>query len=75
MNKKTLSVNATKAEFVKSIHNWLMNTLEKNNKADYKDCFTIEGSSIICQLPQDYFNLYSIPANTKIEMKFISKKG
>ena len=35
MNKKTLSVNATKAEFVKSIHNWLMNTLEKNNKADY----------------------------------------
>ena len=57
MNKKTLSVNATKAEFVKSIHNWLMNTLEKNNKADYKDCFTIEGSSIICQLPQDYFNL------------------
>ena len=29
----------------------------------------------MCKLPQDYFNLYSIPANTKIEMKFISKKS
>ena len=75
MDKKELSTNAAKAEFVKSIHNWLMRTLEQNNKAEYKDCFTIEGSSIMCQLPQDYFNLYSIPANIKIEMKFISKKS
>lgn len=75
MDKKELSTNAAKAEFIKSIHNWLMKTLEQNGKAEYKNCFTIEGSSIMCQLPQDYFNLYSIPANTKIEMKFISKKA
>ena len=74
MGKKELSTNAAKAEFVKSIHHWLMLTLEQNNKPEYKKCFTIEGSSIMCKLPQDYFNLYNIPANTKIEMKFISKK-
>lgn len=75
MSKEMLSAQATKNEFVKSIHHWLMNTLEKNGKEQYKNCFTIEGSSIMCQLPQDYFNLFDIPANTKIEMKFISKKS
>ena len=73
--KKALNATQTKAEFVKSIHNWLMRTLEQNNKAEYKNCFTIEGSSIMCELPTDYFNLFDIPANTKIEMKFISKKS
>ena len=75
MDKNELSTNAAKAEFVKSIHHWLMRTLEQNNKSEYKNCFTIEGSSIMCQLPQDYFSSYSIPANIKIEMKFISKKS
>lgn len=75
MDKKELSTNTTKAEFVKSIYNWLMETLEKKDKSEYKKCFTIEGSSIMCQLPDNYFNLYTIPANTKIEMKFISKNS
>lgn len=74
MNKKELNSTATKTAFIESIHKWLMNTLEKNGKEQYKDCFTIEGSSIMCNLPQDYFVLYNIPANTKIEMKFITKK-
>ena len=73
--KEVLNANKTKAEFVKSIHNWLMRTLEQNNKAEYKNCFTIEGSSIMCNLPTNYFNTVDIPANTKIEMKFISKKN
>lgn len=73
--KEVLNANKAKAEFVKSIHNWLMHTLEQNNKAEYKNCFTIEGSSIMCELPTDYFNLFDIPAGTKIEMKFISKKS
>ena len=73
--KEVLNANKTKAEFVKSIHNWLMRTLEQNNKAEYKNCFTIEGSSIICNLPTNYFNNFDIPAGTKIEMKFISKKS
>jgi hypothetical protein len=73
--KEVLNANKAKAEFVKSIHNWLMRTLEQNNKAEYKNCFTIEGSSIMCELPTDYFNNFEIPAGTKIEMKFISKKS
>ena len=75
MDKKELSTNAAKTEFVKSIHNWLMKTLEQNGKAECKNCFTIEGSSIMCELPTDYFNLFDIPVGTKIEMKFISKKS
>ena len=73
--KEVLNANKTKAEFVKSIHNWLMRTLEQNNKAEYKNCFTIEGSSIMCNLPTNYFNNFDIPSGTKIEMKFISKKS
>ena len=73
--KEVLNANKAKAEFVKSIHNWLMRTLEQNNKTEYKNCFTIEGSSIMCELPTDYFNNFEIPAGTKIEMKFISKKS
>ena len=72
--KETLNANKTKAEFIKSIHHWLMRTLEQNNKSEFKNCFTIEGSSIMCELPSNYFNLFDIPENTKIEMKFISKK-
>lgn len=75
MKKEMLSSQATKNEFVKSIHNWLMNTLRQNNKEEYSDCFKIEGSSIMCYLPTNYFNMYDIPADTKIEMKFISKKS
>lgn len=75
MTKKELSSVGAKNEFVKSIHHWLMETLKRNGKEEYSDCFTIEGSSIICKLPDNYFDLYSIPADTKIEMKFISKKS
>lgn len=70
-----LSAAKTKAEFINSIYKWLMNTLEVNNKSEYKDCFIIDGSSIICNLPENYFNMYTIPAGTKIEMKFITKKS
>lgn len=75
MGKKELSAQSAKNEFVKSIHYWLMKTLEKNGKEEYSNCFTIEGSSIMCQLPPNYFDMYDIPVNTKIEMKFISKKN
>lgn len=73
--KEVLSANKTKAEFIQSIHHWLMLTLERNDKEEYKNCFTIEGSSIMCNLPTNYFNNFDIPTNTKIEMKFISKKS
>ena len=74
MEKEKLSTQAAKNEFVKSIHNWLMNTLRQNGKEEYSDCFTIEGSSIMCNLPSNYFDRYDIPAGIKIEMKFIAKK-
>lgn len=75
MEKKVLTANETKAEFVKSIYNWLMKTLEDNDFSEYKSCFQIEGASIMCNLPENYFNLYTIPRGTKIEMKFITKKS
>jgi len=75
MEKKELSIQATKTEFVKSIYNWLIDTLKQRGHEDCINCFTIEGSSIMCSLPDNYFLSYSIPANTKIEMKFIAKKS
>jgi hypothetical protein len=52
-----------------------MKILKDMGNEQYSDCFKIEGSSIICNLPPNYFNLYDIPENTKIEMKFITKKS
>lgn len=75
MNKETLSSTATKNQFIDSIYNWLMRTLDEKGNGQYKECFQKEGSSIICSLPDNYFNSYTIPHGTKIEMKFISKKG
>ena len=73
--KEILTATKTKSEFIQSIHTWLMRTLEQNDKSEYKNCFTIEGSSIMCNLPVNYFNNFDIPEDTKIEMKFISKKS
>jgi len=75
MKKEVLGVNQTKAEFVKSIHGWLMRTLKSLNREEYQKCFKIEGSSIMCKLPDNYFDNYEIPSGTCIEMKFISKKS
>ena len=75
MEKKELSAAATKNEFIHSIYSWLVRTLKENGREDCIDCFTIEGSSIMCQLPDDYFNIYTIPSGTKIEMKFVTKKS
>ena len=74
MEKKQLNATAAKAEFISSIYKWLMSTLEVNGKEEYKECFKVEGSSIMCSLPDNYFNTYSIPANTRIEMKFVTKR-
>lgn len=75
MSKEMLSAQATKNEFVKSIHHWLDLTFQRNGTPEYIKNFNIEGSSIMCELPPNFFNLYDIPANTKIEMKFIVKKS
>lgn len=71
---KKLNATTTKSEFVQSIHKWLIQTLKRNGHEEYSDCFTIEGSSIICDLPANFFNAYEIPENTRIEMKFVTKK-
>ena len=73
--KEVLSSTATKAHFVDSIYKWLMRTLDEVGNGEYKDCFQKDGSSIICSLPDNYFHQYLIPHGTKIEMKFINKKG
>ena len=70
-----LSAQATKMEFINSIHNWLMRTLRERGNEQYCDCFKVEGGSIMCNLPSNFFDRYDIPAGTRIEMKFIAKKG
>lgn len=75
MTKASLSAQHAKAQFVQSIHNWLMKTLDDRGKAEFKDCFQIEGSSIMCHLPKCYFDMYDIPDDLTIEMKFIAKKS
>lgn len=74
MQKKMLKPQEAKKEFVKSIHTWLMNTLHKNGKDEFKENFYIQDSSIICELPTCYFNSFDIPEGIKIEMKFTVKK-
>lgn len=75
MKKTSLSAQATKKEFINSIHHWLMNTLETNGKSEYKDNFYIQDSSIMCELPTCYFDKFEIPEGMKIEMKFTVKKS
>jgi hypothetical protein len=48
--------------------------LKTKGKEEYNDCFKVEGSSIMCNLPQEYFAAFEIPKDVKIEMKFILKK-
>lgn len=73
--KRTLNANETKKEFIQSIHRWLLDTLDRVGNGDYKHCFTVQDSSIICDLPVEYFTRFNIPENTKIEMKFITKRN
>ena len=75
MNKKVLKQQETKKEFIKSIHNWLTLTLDRNGKSEYKKNFYIQDSSIICELPTCYFDHFEIPEGMKIEMKFTVKKN
>ena len=73
--KKVLGPQQTKNEFVKSIHTWLLKTLDKNGNGEYKDNFVLDGSSIMCNVPTCYFADMEIPEGIKIEMKFILKKN
>ena len=73
--KRILNATETKKEFIESIHTWLMDTLRRNQKNEYQKCFKIEDNSIICDLPPEYFTWCNIPANTRIEMKFITKRN
>lgn len=75
MEKKVLNAQAAKKEFVKSIHNWLMKTLDRLDRSDYKECFELGENEIMCHIPSNYFDLYEIPEGLKIEMKFTVKKN
>lgn len=77
MKKTSLNAQQTKKEFIKSIHNWMMKTLDGNNKNAYKDCFILReaDNSILCELPSCYFDKFDIPEGIKIEMKFSVKKS
>lgn len=73
--KKDLSAQGLKMEFIKSIHSWLVDTLEKRGNGEYKDNFVVEGSSIMCHIPENFFANFNVPEGTVIEMKFVAKKS
>jgi hypothetical protein len=75
MQKKMLKPQEAKKEFINSIHNWLMRTLDSMGNEEYKKNFYIQDSSIMCELPTCYFNNFDIPEGMKIEMKFTVKKS
>ncbi len=75
MDKKILKPQEAKKEFINSIHNWLMRTLEERDNVEYQKNFYIQDSSIMCELPTCFFNSYDIPEGIKIEMKFTVKKS
>ena len=75
MKKVALNAQNTKKEFINSIHNWLMKSLERNGKPEFKDNFYIQDNSIMCELPTCYFDRFDIPEGIKIEMKFTVKKS
>ena len=73
--KEKLSAQAAKVEFAKHFHRYMINSLKQNGNEGYSNCFRIEGSSIMCDLPVNFFNDYIIPEITRIEIKFIVKKA
>ena len=75
MKKEVLTVQAAKNEFVKHFYRYIMKSLKQNGNEQYSECFKMEGSSIICNLPENFFTDYVIPTDTKIEIKFIAKKS
>ena len=74
LEKKDLSAQGAKTEFINDIYSFMMKVLDDKGKSQYKECFVRDGSSIMCNLPADYFNFFNIPENTRIEIKFIAKK-
>ena len=73
--KKRINAQTAKKEFIKSIHRWLMSTLDERNNSEYKNNFYIQDSSIICEIPDCFFDAFEIPEGMKIEMKFTVKKS
>ena len=70
-DKKVYSAQEAKKAFMLSMYNYLQNTLQER---DVPNFFTIEGSSIFVDLPENFFTMYEIPKGMRIEMKFVAKK-
>lgn len=69
--KKVYSAQEAKKAWMRSIYTHLENILKEREIPNF---FTIEGSSIFGDLPENFFTQYDIPPGTRIEMKFIVKK-
>lgn len=74
-NKRTLNATQTKQAFIESIHKGLIKILNDNGNGKYAKMFTIDGNSIICNLPSEYFTWAEIPEGTKIAMNFVTKRN
>lgn len=74
MKNEVLTATKIKGRFVDTIYRMIMYMLKINKNEVYQDCFKVEGSSIMCSLPSNFFHDNEIPEGTRIEIKFIMKK-
>lgn len=72
MDKKAYTTQEAKMAFMQSMYGYLQRTFAEHNVPNF---LTIEGSSIFVNLPSDFFTQYTVPENTRFEMKFIAKKA
>lgn len=74
MKKEKLGQQAAKKKFVESVCRNLNELLRLNKHEDRIGMFSVQDSSIFCDIPADFFRDYEI-APMRIEMKFVVKKG
>lgn len=75
MEKQILTAQEAKKRFMVSVYNMICDTLRRGKHEDVVSNFRLQDSSIMVDIPADFFLGYDVPENTKIEIKFIAKKA
>lgn len=73
MQKEKLKPQDAKKRFMETVRKNILAKLDERGR-DCEDLFVVQGGSIICELPSDFFSNYELPPGFKIEMKFIAKQ-
>lgn len=72
--KEAITQQAAKKKVIESVYKSLVKQLADNGHAGRETMFTMQDNSIFIDLPADFFQLYTFPEGTRIEMKFTVKR-